>query len=54
MIQIDQRQPEDGDDDHLRRGQGRRYGHSDRLLAAKVLCSFAGEVGEDEVGTSTT
>ena len=48
----DQRQPEDGDDDHLRRGQGTTVGHSDQLLAAKELCSFAGEVGEDEVGTS--
>ena len=49
----DQHQPEDGDDDHLRRGQGTTVGHSDRLLAAKKLSSFACEVGEDEVSTST-
>ena len=48
----DQCQPEDGDDDHLRRGQGTTVGHSGRLLAAKKLSSFACEVGEDEVGTS--
>ena len=47
-----QRQPEDGDDDHLRRGQGTTVGHSGRLLAAKKLSSFACEVGEDEVSTS--
>ena len=45
--------PQGGDDDHLRRGQGTTVGHSDQLLAAKELCSFAGEVGEDEVGSRT-